>query len=145
MEWVSDLINSNTRSWDIAKVNSTFLPFEAQVILGIPISPRLPIDALTWAWTPNGHFTVKSVYKVAQQSMQKTKGRVDKGECSDGISLRALWKLIWNLNCPNKVKHFMWRACKNILPIKCKLRVRGIGVEVSCDLCGGEENSGHIL
>ncbi|XP_075654672.1 uncharacterized protein LOC142624806 [Castanea sativa] len=43
------------------------------------------------------------------------------------------------------VKHFIWRACKNILPTKCKLRARGIGVEVSCDLCGGEENSGHIL
>ena len=77
--------------------------------------------------------------------MQKTKGRADGGECSDRTSLRALWKLIWNLNCPNKVKHFMWRACKNILPTKCKLRARGIGVEVSCDLCGGEENSGHIL
>ena len=39
----------------------------------------------------------------------------------------------------------MWKARKNILPTKCKLRGRGIGVEVSCDLCGGEENLGHIL
>ena len=29
VEWVSDLINTDTRSWDTAKVNSTFLPFEA--------------------------------------------------------------------------------------------------------------------
>ena len=49
VEWVSDLINTDTRSWDIAKVNITFLPFEAKVILGIPIRSRLPIDALTWA------------------------------------------------------------------------------------------------
>ena len=77
--------------------------------------------------------------------MQKTKGKADGGECSDGTSLRALWKLIWNLDCPNKVKHFMWRASKNILPTKCKLRARGIGVEGNCDLCGGEENTGHIM
>lgn len=51
---VSDLINKDTRSWDTTKVNNTFLPFKAQVILGIPISPRLPKDSLTWAWTPNG-------------------------------------------------------------------------------------------
>lgn len=29
VEWVLDLINTETRSWDTAKVNSTFLPFEA--------------------------------------------------------------------------------------------------------------------
>ena len=51
---VSDLINMDTRGWDAAKVNNTFLPFEAQVIIGIPISPQLPEDSLTCAWTPNG-------------------------------------------------------------------------------------------
>ena len=65
VEWVSNLIDTETRSWDTTKVNSTFLPFEAQVILGIPINPQLLIDSLIWAWTPNGCFTVKSAYKVA--------------------------------------------------------------------------------
>ena len=39
----------------------------------------------------------------------------------------------------------MWRACKNTLPTKCRLKSRGIGDAISCDLCGGNETSGHIL
>lgn len=67
---ISSLIDKDRRSWDVAKVNNTFLPFEAQVILGIPISPRLPKDSLIWAWTPNGRFSVKSAYRVAQRCVQ---------------------------------------------------------------------------
>ena len=62
---VSSLIDIDRRSWDVAKVNNTFLPFEAQVILGIPISPRLLEDFLIWGWTPNGRFSIKSAYRVA--------------------------------------------------------------------------------
>ena len=77
--------------------------------------------------------------------MQKNSSQADRGESLDGSRLRALWKLIWNLNCPNKVKHFMWRSCKNILPTKCRLKSRGFGDVVSCVMCGGDETSGYIL
>lgn len=142
---ISSLIDKDRRSWDVAKVNNTFLPFEAQVILGIPISPRLPKDSLIWAWTPNGRFSVKSAYRVAQRCVQQSRFKVERGESSDGSRLKALWKLIWNLDCPNKVKHFMWRASKNILPTKWRLKARGIGEGISCDVCGESETSGHVL
>ena len=49
------------------------------------------------------------------------------------------------MNCPNKVRMFMWRAYSNILPTKYQLQARGIGRVDVCDLCGGYETSGHIL
>ena len=49
------------------------------------------------------------------------------------------------MKCPNKIKHTFWRACKNILPTKLRLKARGIGMDVGCDLCGIEESSGHAL
>ncbi|XP_075640630.1 uncharacterized protein LOC142612416 [Castanea sativa] len=101
---VSSLINKEACGWDVALVKNTFLPHEAEVILGIPISPRLPEDSLTWVWTPNGRFTIQ-----------------------------------------NKIKHFMWKACKNILPTKCRLKSKGIGLGTCCDLCGNNETLGHIL
>ena len=38
--------------------------------------------------------------------------------CLNNTKMRALWKAIWDLKCPSKIKYFMWKACRNILPIK---------------------------
>ena len=122
-----------------------FLPHEANVILGIPLSLRLPRDSLIWAWTPKGMFTVNSAYKVAQSLLREAYPKLERGECSHTAGMKNLWKQIWGLNCPNKVRIFMWRACSNILPTKLLLRARGIGRDDVCDLCGGSESSGHIL
>ncbi|XP_075663372.1 putative mitochondrial protein AtMg00310 [Castanea sativa] len=43
---VSNLINRETREWDVDLVKNTFLPHEAEIVLGILISPRLPNDSL---------------------------------------------------------------------------------------------------
>ena len=62
---VFDLIDTERRSWDAAKVKSIFILHEAEIVLGIPISYRLPNDSVIWAGTLNGNFTVKSAYGVA--------------------------------------------------------------------------------
>ena len=54
-------------------------------------------------------------------------------------------EIIWKLHCPNKIRNFIWRACKDILPTKTKLRDRKIPVEVECNLCGGVETASHTF
>ena len=39
----------------------------------------------------------------------------------------------------------MWRACKNSLPTRNRLKSKGVGCEDCCALCGASETSGHIL
>nr|XP_023891465.1 uncharacterized protein LOC112003484 [Quercus suber] len=39
----------------------------------------------------------------------------------------------------------MWRVCKNILPTRNRLKVKGVGCEDCCAMCGSNETSGHIL
>ena len=46
---VSSLINRETKGWDVNLERNTFLPHEAEIVLGIPISPRLSDDSLVWA------------------------------------------------------------------------------------------------
>ena len=64
---VSCLLDRVTGSWNANKVRSSFLPHEAEVILGISISPHLLDESLIWALTYNGRFSMKSAYKVAQK------------------------------------------------------------------------------
>ena len=46
---VSSLINRETRYWDVNLVRNTFLPHKVEIVLGIPISLRLPDDSQVWA------------------------------------------------------------------------------------------------
>ena len=55
-----------------------------------------------------------------------------------------LWKLIWKLLVPNKVRNFLWRSCKNALLVKTSLTKRRILSSDSCDHCNEEpENVLH--
>ena len=126
-EMVSNLIDSERRGWNVDKVRRTFLPHEAVSVLSIPISPRLPEDSVIWGWTNNGNFSVRSAYGVALSWLKECGRRPEFGSCSDNSKMKAIWKVVWQLQCPSKIKHFLWRACKNILPTKNRLMSRGVG------------------
>lgn len=61
-EMVESFLVRKSGGWDINAVRNNFLPYEAEVILGIPISPSLPEDKLIWAWSKNSDFSVRSAY-----------------------------------------------------------------------------------
>lgn len=113
--------------------------------MGILVSSRLLEDSIIWAWTTNRKFTIKSAYRVAQKWLKERNTRPETGGNFDSSKMRPIWKLIWQLSYQNKIKHFMWRACKNILPTKNRIMTRGMGREDCCALCGHSETSGHIL
>lgn len=95
---VSDLLDAEKRSWDVAKVKSILLPHEAELVLSIPVHPRLSEDSIIWAWTTSGKFTVKSAYGVAQKWPKECSNRPESGSCSDNSKMKAIWKVIWQLN-----------------------------------------------
>ena len=61
---VSSLIDHETRKWRIGFIKEIFPPHDAQAI-SIPLSYTLPPNCIVWAYTPRGHFSVNSAYKVA--------------------------------------------------------------------------------
>ena len=46
-----------------------------------------------------------------------------------------LWKGLWSLHTPNKVKNHIWRACRNSLPTEENLLRRTIITSSTCDHC----------
>ncbi|KAL0011302.1 hypothetical protein SO802_006410 [Lithocarpus litseifolius] len=57
---VQELIDTTTVNWKQSIVDALFLPHEAEVIKGIPLSSRFPTDKLIWTETQNGIFSVRT-------------------------------------------------------------------------------------
>ena len=77
--------------------------------------------------------------------LKEGSNRSEIGSSSNNSKMKAIWKMIWKLNCSNKIKHFMRLACMNILPTKNRLKAKGVGLEDCCALYGLSETSEHIL
>ena len=85
---------------------------------------------------------MKSAYKLAASLFKST----NYGTTSDGSLLRKFWKKLWSLPIPHKVRHFCWRACRDTLPTKVKLRRRNVIAEDMCVCCKEKaETNGHFL
>ncbi|GMY39609.1 putative ribonuclease h protein [Fagus crenata] len=57
-----------------------------------------------------------------------------------------MWKHLWKLKIPNKVKFHIWRACLNALPTRCSLCRRRILQDPCCPICNStSETTTHTL
>ena len=119
---VSELINRATHEWNMDKLKDWFLPEDREAIMSIPLSTNEVCDRLIWAENRSGKFTVKSAYALALEE-QSHLAMVD---CSNGSVRRKLWKTIWQLKLPQKLKHFAWKASRGILATKMNLAMRKI-------------------
>ena len=91
---VSALIDEESRGWNFDLIRTSFLPHEADVILGIPLSPLAPEDSQVWTKTPNGIFTVNSAYKIAYKMLKEANSENLSAGCSENSKMQALWKAI---------------------------------------------------
>jgi len=71
----------------------------------------------------------------------------DRTECSTGVFGSRILLKIWRLHLPKKkIKVFMWRACKNILPTHVNSMKRRVISEETCEACKQfPDTSLHLL
>ena len=79
-------------------------------------------------------FFVKNAYWFASQMSLAD----SMGSTFDGSQERSFWKRIWKINVPHKIRHFAWRACRDILPLKTNLVKRNVLQVDTCDGCNVE-------
>ncbi|KAF7838995.1 uncharacterized protein G2W53_007477 [Senna tora] len=117
-------------SWDQERIRGIFEPTVAEAILKIPLSSRGRGDVWIWSLNGNGIFSVKSSYKAVHRSYSSS---------NSWTLYCSLWKKIWKTNLPPKIRLFVWRACRGILPTCLNLKNRGMEITTQCCVCGTEE------
>lgn len=120
---VSDLVDPLTGSWNVQLLEEHFWPIDRECILSIHVGSIYSHDRVVWHFARDGKFSVKTAYHVAMRSRRREGGR-ELGEVSGDAT--DVWQNIWSLNLPPKVKMFLWRSCKNILPLGVELYPLGI-------------------
>ena len=68
----------------------------------------------------------------------------EKGSCSHSDT--TIWKKLWSLNIPPRMKVFMWRLCNEALPTKANIGKRLPNFRIECEICGCSiELKVHVL
>ncbi|XP_042974662.1 uncharacterized protein LOC122306298 [Carya illinoinensis] len=138
---VNSLFIANQRVWDVGKITAFFRPEVALHITKIVLSQDRE-DLIRWKKEANGTYTVKSAYRLFKDL---SPGRQN-GESSNVDLLRKMWKAIWSMKLPIKVRIFAWKAVKEILPTKSNLKKKKVLTEDGCVFCHAKnEDTLHAL
>ena len=114
---------------DPGLIQHIFYPWEAEKIMRIHVSAVNTENMLVWPLSPVGEYSVKSAYRVLAAEVTNGLPSSSGGACS------LLWKRIWKIHAPQRIKHFIWRAAKDSLPTKQNLVQQKIPMDVTCSLC----------
>lgn len=85
---------------------------DVELILQTRIPQNHMKDKVAWMHSSNGRYTVKTGYHYW----------VSQNFNMDGDANVIGWNRLWNLNLPHKLKTFLWRFCKNNIPVRKLLR-----------------------
>lgn len=139
---VAELIDPIYRWWDRDLILRSFNRGEVDAILRIPPNHRCTSDTVMWIAEKSGEYSVKPRYHVARRLSKEQ----DWVECSKGAVEGGVWKTLWKLKVPNKIKVFGWRARCNILPTRVNLSKKRIMEDNRCEVCKTEPKTGvHAL
>jgi hypothetical protein len=138
------IIDPNTGLWDENLVREFFWEVDVNRIIEIPIAPPGMDDFIAWHHTINGFFTVRSAYHVEWDYRFGRQERRALGVGRSEISL--VWKKLWKLSIPAKVKIFGWRALHGLIPCFGILANQHIITNSGCSVClVGCEDIMHTL
>lgn len=133
---VAQLFLENSREWDGDKVTSIFSEEDAGQIMATRIPTISANDRLAWSRTTNGKYTVKTGYQLWHAQ------NVGAGTVAQSNG----WKRLWKLDVPHKIRVFLWRFCRNNVPVKSRLSMKGVRLPLNCPMCNSDvEDLLHVF
>ncbi|KAL4291360.1 hypothetical protein GQ457_14G018510 [Hibiscus cannabinus] len=111
-----------------------FSPNEAAAISSIRLSTYVHVDTLVWSGERSGIYSVLSDYKHLRPSTSLSNDE------------QVLFKQIWALLCPSKVRINLWKLSNNYIPTKANLCYKRIATDPLCPRCHLDaEGIKHII
>ena len=108
---VRDLVSEKTNQWNRSLLAAMFTQSTVNDILRCKRGDLNSRDSLKWKENKNQVFSVIKTYQVALRL-----NKPPTGEHSLDAQDQHMWKKVWSLNIPPKVRTFMWRACLDVPP-----------------------------
>ncbi|KAM1077774.1 hypothetical protein ACFX15_024423 [Malus domestica] len=135
---VGTLISDSSGTWDLDFLQPFISPEDFSAILDTCIGDPLLEDRLVWPGTRNGIYIVKSGYHWKKACSMPFTGR---GTSSSYSIHSKVWKAIWKLATPPKIRNFMWRALHRALATMDVLFIRRCSPSPLCPICHAQEES----
>lgn len=129
---VSDLMIPNSADWNIHEIRRRIPVYESYIRKIVP-SESLLEDEICWLIEKSGQYSIKSGYALA---------KIHNGNIQDSFNWK---KLVWNVQCSPKLRHFLWKVKSNALAVGETLLKRGIQVDGKCKRCGEAESILHVM
>jgi hypothetical protein len=114
---VDFLLQDDHGAWDVDVVRAVFEEDVANQVLQIPINRRVGEDFMSWPHTKFGDYTVRSAYNLARSEKFFLDRSMQGGGASSITENDAqLWKKLWAIRAPGKMKINLWRFAHDCLP-----------------------------
>lgn len=131
---MSDLIVLEDMCWNGDLVDSIFEEEEAALIKGIPLLSSPQEDRLVWEGERSRVYSIHNGYRILMHSV------------SHPFSNHAVFKQIWKVQCPPKIKIATWKFVHGFVATRECLFFRKIAPNPFCPRCNVErESTNHVL
>ncbi|CAL4932085.1 unnamed protein product [Urochloa decumbens] len=142
---VCDLLQPDGRAWNEQALEQNLLTIDSNAVRRIPLG-RFNEDIWAWSGERHGLYTVRSAYRILAEKEDQERNY---GAQQSSHSLKnndPIWRKLWSVKVPPKVRVFWWRVTHDFIPSKANLHHRHIERLGGCEICGAkEETTFHAL
>lgn len=105
---VSDLMNSQTRTWEESTIHNLFIEKDANHIMKMKIFTHLE-DTWMWGFSKNGAYDSQSGYRLLEKLPEPQEEPPE--------PMPPIEKALWKIKTSSKIKYFLWRALSGVLAV----------------------------
>ncbi|KAM1057325.1 hypothetical protein ACFX2A_031281 [Malus domestica] len=134
---VKSLICQDSGEWDIDFLKPFLAKVDFEAILGTQNGDLALRDRLVWPYKKKGSYSIKSGY---YWNLNHNTGKIPSPIMTTNC-LGALWKIIWKLEAPLKIRNFMWRTMHEAIVTMANLYQRQSSPSLLCPICKSHDES----
>ncbi|KAK8355972.1 hypothetical protein V6Z12_A05G324000 [Gossypium hirsutum] len=139
---VAELMTKENNCWKLNQIRRYISEDQVKAIQSLPAYSRGQ-DKMVLTGSKDGNYVVKKgCHELKEKVMKEVERRASPSHNVNG----KVWKWIWSISLPQKIKHFLWRAVGNLVATNGNLVKRRIKMSELCPVCLKEaETVEHTL